>query len=87
MREKDEEPAHLTVPIAHDGDGLGGRIPPLPQRLCGQRRLVPARDPLDGVADGSRRRLDSQGLPAAGEERLADDGIVDQVQHVGCAAP
>ena len=82
-----EEAGHGAVAVADDGEGLRLLGPPALEERGRLGALVLAGDRGDCVGVGLGRGLDGERLRAAREERLADDGVVDQVEHVGGVAP
>ena len=79
---EDREGDDLAAGVPGDAERSRHRVPPLANQRALVGRLVAADDLEDRVAVVAPRRLDRVVLDDRGEERLADEWLVDQVDHV-----
>jgi hypothetical protein len=79
-----QESRDSAVSIPNDGEHFRLLDPPAVDDRRGVRALMASRNFSNGGTVVGPGGLDGQLLHVAGEERLAHNRVIDQVEHVGC---
>ena len=81
------EAGKQTKAVADDPEGFRREPPECVVDRNRGRRLVRAHDPGDRVAVGRPGRVDGVQVVGGREERLTNDGILEDVEQIGRVAP